>query len=105
MDLRSDVQSVLNRFEHRDPTQVQRALEYRDFVHAHEDALRRSCAVGHVTASALVIDSISGFLLCKSDPGKFEISNNPYCGGNWNNGVDCAFNWVGFDQKHILSKY
>lgn len=68
MDLRSDVQSVLNRFEHRDPAQVQRALEYRDFVHAHDDAVYRSCAVGHVTASALVIDSISGSVLLTLHP-------------------------------------
>lgn len=68
ISLRSDVQSVLNRFEHRDPSQVQRALEYRDFVHSHDDAVWRSCAVGHVTASALVIDAISGSVLLTLHP-------------------------------------
>lgn len=68
MDLRSDVQSVLNRFEHRDPAQVQKALEYRDFVHTHDDAVWRSCAVGHVTASAVVIDATSGSVLLTLHP-------------------------------------
>jgi 8-oxo-dGTP pyrophosphatase MutT (NUDIX family) len=68
MDLRSDVQSVLNRFEHRDPAQVQKALEYRDFVHGHDDAIWRSCAVGHVTASAVVMDALSGSVLLTLHP-------------------------------------
>lgn len=68
MDLRSDVQSVLNRFAHHDPVQIQRAVEYREFVHAHEDAVRRSCVVGHITASALVIDAQSGSVLLTLHP-------------------------------------
>jgi len=68
LDLRSDVQSVLNRFEHRDPEQVERALEYRDFVHSHDDAVWRSCGVGHITASALVIDAESGSVLLTLHP-------------------------------------
>jgi 8-oxo-dGTP pyrophosphatase MutT (NUDIX family) len=68
MDLRSDVQSVLNRFEHRDPAQVQKAVEYRDFVHAHDDAVWRSCAMGHVTASAIVVDATSGSVLLTLHP-------------------------------------
>lgn len=47
---------------------MQRALEYRDFVHSHDDAVWRSCAVGHVTASALVIDAISGSVLLTLHP-------------------------------------
>lgn len=68
MDLRTDVQSVLSRFDHRDPKQVQRAVEYRDFVHAHDDAVWRSCAVGHVTASAIVIDATSESVLLTLHP-------------------------------------
>lgn len=68
MDLRSDVQSVLTRFAHHDPDQIQRAFEYREFVHANEDAVWRSCAHGHITASALVIDAQSGSVLLTLHP-------------------------------------
>lgn len=68
MDLRSDVRSVLDRFEHPDPLQVHRATEYRDFVDAHEDAVWRSCAEGHITASAIVMDSRSGSSLLTLHP-------------------------------------
>lgn len=67
-DLHSDVQSVLNRFTHRDPEQIQRAVEYLDFVRAHDDAVWRTSAVGHITASAIVIDSRSGSLLLTLHP-------------------------------------
>lgn len=68
MDLRSDVQSVLNRFEHNDPAQLDTAQEYRDFVREHHDAVWRSCAVGHITASAIVIDAASGSALLTLHP-------------------------------------
>lgn len=68
MHLRSDVQSVLSRFEHADPAQVQLAIEYRDFVQAHDDAVWRSCALGHVTASAIVIDSMTASVLLTLHP-------------------------------------
>lgn len=68
MDLRSDIQSTLSRFEHRDPVQVQRAQEYREFVHAHDDCMWRTNTVGHITASALVIDARSGSVLLTLHP-------------------------------------
>ena len=66
--LRTDVQSVLSRFEHADPRQVDLAGDYRDFVQTHEDAVWRSCSVGHVTASALVIDATSDSVLLTLHP-------------------------------------
>lgn len=68
MHVRADVQSVLSRFEHPDPAQVQRAVEYHDFVQTHDDALWRTCAVGHITASALVIDAMTGSVLLTLHP-------------------------------------
>lgn len=47
---------------------MQRALEYRDFVDAHDDAVWRSCAVGHITASALVVDTTSRSVLLTLHP-------------------------------------
>ena len=67
-DLRTDVQSVLSRFEHTDPRQLDLADAYRDFVQAHADAVWRSCRVGHITASALVIDATSDSVLLTLHP-------------------------------------
>ena len=67
-DLRTDVQSVLSRFEHADPRQLELADAYRDFVRSHVDAPWRSCTVGHITASALVIDATSDSVLLTLHP-------------------------------------
>lgn len=67
-DLRADIQSVMTRFHHRDPDQVQRAGEYLDFVKDHADAAWRTLAVGHITASALVVDVDTGSLLLTLHP-------------------------------------
>ncbi len=39
------------------PTARQLRRQLLDFVAAHDDALSRSCVVGHLTASALVVDA------------------------------------------------
>lgn len=68
VDLRSDVDGVLTRFVHTDPGQIDLALEYRDFVQSRVDSVWRSCAIGHVTASALVVDGTSGAVLLTLHP-------------------------------------
>ena len=68
MSLRDDVRSVLERFEHPDPGQRALAQEYRDFVADHQDCVWRSLGVGHVTASALVVDEDSGAVLLTLHP-------------------------------------
>ncbi len=68
VDLRTDVQSVLSRFEHADLRQVELADAYRDFVQTHTDSPWRSCRVGHITASALVIDATSDSVLLTLHP-------------------------------------
>lgn len=68
MSLRDDVRSVLERFEHPDPRQRGLAEEYLDFVDGHPDCVWRSLGVGHVTASALVVDADSGAALLTLHP-------------------------------------
>lgn len=68
MSLRDDVRSVLERFEHPDAGQRALAQEYRNFVGEHQDAVWRSLGVGHVTASALVVDEASGAVLLTLHP-------------------------------------
>jgi 8-oxo-dGTP pyrophosphatase MutT (NUDIX family) len=68
MDLHSDVKSTLGRFDHRDPAQMQRAQEYHDFVRYYDDCLWQTSAVGHITASALVIDARTRSVLLTLHP-------------------------------------
>ena len=68
MSLRDDVRSALERFDHPDPGQRALAREYRDFVGEHPDAVWRSLGIGHVTASALVVDAESGAVLLTLHP-------------------------------------
>ncbi|MCP4741286.1 MAG: NUDIX domain-containing protein [Actinomycetales bacterium] len=56
MTLQADARSALTAFSHQDPDQRALAQEYREFLDAHEDGVWRSCRVGHITASALVIE-------------------------------------------------
>ncbi len=56
MTLQADARSALTAFTHRDPDQRALAGEYREFLDTHEDGVWRSCRVGHITASALVIE-------------------------------------------------
>ena len=68
MNLRNDALSVLERFDHPDPEQRALAREYRDFVGDHPDCMWRSLGIGHVTASALVVDEDSGAVLLTLHP-------------------------------------
>jgi 8-oxo-dGTP pyrophosphatase MutT (NUDIX family) len=54
--LHEDATTVLTAWVHPDP--VQRALrdDYLALLAAHPDAMSRACRVGHITASALVLD-------------------------------------------------
>jgi 8-oxo-dGTP pyrophosphatase MutT (NUDIX family) len=56
VSLHDDVRGVLADWSH--PEEAQRALRdaYLEFLDEHPDGVARSCAVGHVTASALVMD-------------------------------------------------
>ena len=54
--LHDDVRSVLEGWSHLEPEQLALRDQYLDFLDAHPDALSRECGVGHVTASALVMD-------------------------------------------------
>lgn len=56
MTLQSDARSALTAFTHQDPDQRSLAQEYREFLDSHEDGVWRYCRVGHITASALVIE-------------------------------------------------
>ena len=56
MTLQADARSALTAFSHQDPNQRALAKEYQEFLDAHEDGVWRSCRVGHITASALVIE-------------------------------------------------
>lgn len=56
MTLQADARSALTAFTHQDPDQRALAREYQEFLDAHEDGVWRSCRVGHITASALVVE-------------------------------------------------
>ena len=56
MTLEADARSALTAFSHQDQDQRALAGEYQEFLDAHEDGVWRSCRVGHITASALVIE-------------------------------------------------
>lgn len=56
MSLRESVIEVLGRWRAPDPAQDSLRHAVMSFVLARDDACQRSCAPGHVTASALVLD-------------------------------------------------
>jgi 8-oxo-dGTP pyrophosphatase MutT (NUDIX family) len=47
---------VIGEFDHPEPGQQTLRQQYAEFLQAHPDALQRSLRVGHLTASALVMD-------------------------------------------------
>lgn len=55
--LRTDTLDVLRAWTSDDPSQERLRLEYIDFVNAHDNSVDRSCRIGHVTASALLVDT------------------------------------------------
>ncbi|NJP68817.1 NUDIX hydrolase [Streptomyces spiramenti] len=56
MSLHRDASRVLERWQAPDEGQHRLRHEYRTHLASYPDALRRECAVGHLTASALVVD-------------------------------------------------
>lgn len=56
MSLHAQACSVLEAFTHPDPRQGELAREYREFLDANSEGVWRENRVGHITASALVID-------------------------------------------------
>lgn len=54
--LHDDAHLVLSHWSHRDAAQLALRDEYLDFLASHADAMSRQCAIGHLTASALVMN-------------------------------------------------
>ena len=52
---RSELQLLLRRYASRWPAERALVQRFEDFVAAHDDCLLRSCAPGHVTASAWIL--------------------------------------------------
>lgn len=63
MSVRHSVISVLTDWRAPDPAQDSMRHAVLAFVHGREDACRRDCVPGHVTASALVLDHTGGRVL------------------------------------------
>ncbi len=57
MSLHADATSVLSNWEPADRDQEALRQSFLGFLAAREDACRRSCEPGHLTASALVLDA------------------------------------------------
>ena len=68
MTLNDDARALLLEFAHDDPAQSVLAEEYLHFLDSNDDAVWRSCRVGHVTASAIVIDEAEGQVLLTLHP-------------------------------------
>lgn len=64
MSLHADAVSVLSRFVGQDALRE----AYLGFLAAREDACQRSCAAGHITASALVLDATGSEALLTLHP-------------------------------------
>jgi 8-oxo-dGTP pyrophosphatase MutT (NUDIX family) len=54
--LHRDARAVLSAWTHPEPSQRDLRDEYLRFLEAHPDAMSRACRVGHLTASAIVMD-------------------------------------------------
>lgn len=68
MSLRADTISTLDAWRPSWPAQESLRHAFLGFVAAREDACARSCAPGHVTASALVLDSSARHVLLTLHP-------------------------------------
>lgn len=66
--LHADASGVLHGFEHADPGQQALRREYLDFLGEHDDAMWRSLGIGHLTASALVMDESGSSVLLTLHP-------------------------------------
>ena len=54
--LHADAREVLGLWAAPDEQQEDLRLAYLDHLARHDDAMQRSCAIGHLTASALMVD-------------------------------------------------
>jgi 8-oxo-dGTP pyrophosphatase MutT (NUDIX family) len=61
--LRADTLKVLREWSPVDTEQEQLRLAYVDFVDSFDNSVDRSCRVGHVTASGLLVDTTTGEVL------------------------------------------
>jgi 8-oxo-dGTP pyrophosphatase MutT (NUDIX family) len=61
--LHRDVRAVLTAWPAPDPGQAALRDEYVAFLDGHDDAVRRACVPGHITASALVMSADRGSVL------------------------------------------
>lgn len=62
------VRTELTGWDHPDPAQRRLLGDYLGFMDAHSDALARTCAPGHLTASALVVDESRANVLLTLHP-------------------------------------
>ncbi len=56
-DLHADARQLLARWDHPDASQRRLRDEYLAFLAEHPDAMHRDCRIGHLTSSALVMDT------------------------------------------------
>lgn len=54
--LHDDAMAVLQAWDHPEPQQRVLRDQYLEFLREHPDAMGRSCRIGHLTSSALVMD-------------------------------------------------
>lgn len=64
----SDARAVLDAWQAPDAAQEALRREYLHFLAAHADAMWRSCTVGHLTASALVVNESRRHVLLTLHP-------------------------------------
>ena len=68
MSVRDSAISILTDWQAPDPAQESLRHAVLAFVHGREDACRRECVAGHVTASALVLDDSGSQVLLTLHP-------------------------------------
>ena len=66
--LHDDARAVLDAWQPDDEDQKALRAQYRAFLDEHPDAMARSCRVGHLTASALVVDQSRRHVLLTLHP-------------------------------------
>lgn len=66
--LHVDARLVLGRWRPEDPAVETLRRQYLDFLDEHPDAMSRECRVGHLTASAIVIDASRRHVLLTLHP-------------------------------------
>lgn len=68
MNIRQSAIAILTDWQAPDPAQESLRHAVLAFVHGREDACRRECVAGHVTASALVLDDSGSQVLLTLHP-------------------------------------